>query len=177
MAVIYRADISPTKEEVVAMVLDAASLGTGPVDLVGGYRFDDPEGEVGVEALIARRDGATYHVPVTYRGAPLPGAEDALICTMEHSVLGRRWVHPAHADPVAIACFTRALDGGQDQATMEHHRPDGSVEIVAPAVQARRVGTGGEALAFTTDLAAPVDGATTLVATWADGEAVVAALR
>lgn len=177
MAVIYPADLSPSKPDVVTKVLDAAGLGEGPVEVLGGYRFDDPAGEVGIEALIANRGDATYHVPLTYRGAPLAGAEDALICTMEHSVLGRRWIHPAHRDPVAVACFTRALNGEQEQAIMEVHRPDGSVERIDPAVRVRRSGTGGGSLAFTTDAADPVTGAAMLVATWDGGEAVVAALR
>jgi hypothetical protein len=45
---------------------------------VSAYRFDDPAGEVGIETLLVRRGaGPVLQVPLTYRGAPLAGAEDA----------------------------------------------------------------------------------------------------
>lgn len=59
--------------------------------MTASFRYDDPEGEVGIETLIVRvADGELLHVPVTYRGAPLEGAEPWLMGTMEHSVLGSR---------------------------------------------------------------------------------------
>ena len=71
-----------------------------------GFRLDDPTGEVGIETLILRDDAAaaptTYQVPLTYRGAPLAGAEAALVGTLEHSVLGTRWVYDAPFDPVYV---------------------------------------------------------------------------
>jgi hypothetical protein len=116
MAVIYKADLSPTKPELVTTWLDAQGLGEGPVELLGGYRFDDPDGAVGVEALLARRGAATYQLPLTYRDAPLLGAEDALICTMEHSVLGRRWIYDATGDPVYARVLASVLLAGVGQA-------------------------------------------------------------
>ncbi len=73
---------------------------------VGGFRLDDPAGEVGIEFLLVT-DGAgggetTYSVPMTYRAAPLDGADDALIGTSEHGVLGTRWFYDAAHDPVAV---------------------------------------------------------------------------
>lgn len=56
---------------------------------------------------------------LTYRGVPLAGAEEDLISTMEHSALGRRWIYNGTGDPVAVACFRRALQGEQDQAVEE----------------------------------------------------------
>lgn len=181
MAVIHEADLAPTKPEVVTRWLDTQGLGEGPVEVVGSYRFDDPAGEVGVEAMLVRRGDATYQVPVTYRGAPLPGAEDALICTMEHSVLGRRWVHHAAGDSVALDCFARALASEQPQATMEFHLPDGSIEQREPTARVHVEGTGTRAAAgdamvrLSTDLSAPVTGHRTLVARWDGGSGVVAA--
>ena len=53
------------------------------------------------------------HVPVTYRATPLEGAEDHLIGTTQHSVLGTRWVYDACGDPVWVtALATAALTGG-----------------------------------------------------------------
>ncbi|HET9082193.1 MAG TPA: hypothetical protein VFO01_16980 [Trebonia sp.] len=120
MAIIHRAAITPTKQELATAWLDRQGLGgAGDVEMLGSYRFDDPAGEVGVEALLVRRGGEVFHLPVTYRGAPLDGAGAHLITTMEHSALGSRWVYEAAGDPVALACYAAALAGRQEQATLE----------------------------------------------------------
>ena len=120
MAILHRATITPTKLELAAAWLDRQGLGgAGDVEMAASYRFDDPAGEVGIEALLVRRAGEVFHLPVTYRGAPLDGAEAHLIATMQHSVLGRRWVYDAAADPVALACYAAALAGRQEQASLE----------------------------------------------------------
>ncbi len=120
MAIIHQeATITPTKRAAAAAWLDRQGLGTGDVEMLGSYRFDDPEGEVGIEALLVRRAGEVFHLPVTYRGAPLDGAGAHLITTMEHSVLGSRWVYEAQGDPVALACYAAALAGRQEQASLE----------------------------------------------------------
>lgn len=51
-------------------------------------------------------------VPLTYRGAPLTGAEPWLLTTMEHSVLGRRWVYDATGDPAYVVALAAAILGG-----------------------------------------------------------------
>ena len=44
------------------------------------FRLDDPAGEVGVETLLVRAgDGPVLQVPLTYRGAPLAGADEHLV--------------------------------------------------------------------------------------------------
>ncbi|SDE44238.1 maltokinase N-terminal cap-like domain-containing protein [Auraticoccus monumenti] len=113
MAIIHPATIAPTKQELLATELG------GPVEVVGSYRFDDPAGEVGVEGFLVRRDGALRHVLLTYRAAPAEGEGARLVCTMEHSVLGRRWVHDGATDPVALGCLGRAVLGQQEQAVLE----------------------------------------------------------
>ena len=102
MAILHQATLSPTKLEFVTDWLDDMGFGTGPVTLVGGYRFDDPEGKVGVEGLIARRGDEYFQLPVTYRDAPLEVGSAHLVTTMQHSVLGKRWVYGASGDPVAV---------------------------------------------------------------------------
>jgi hypothetical protein len=79
--------------------------GGGPsLSRAGGFRLDDPTGAVGIEfAFVSDGEGTTYSVPMTYRGAPLPGAEQGLIGTSEHGVLGTRWIYDAAHDPVAVA--------------------------------------------------------------------------
>lgn len=113
MAIIHRASITPTKAQLLERMLGSE------VTMLGGYRFDDPAGEVGVEALLAAAGGVTKQVVLAYRGSPLQGADEHLLTTMEHSVLGRRWVYDGTRDPVSIACFARALRGEQDQAPEE----------------------------------------------------------
>lgn len=79
--------------------------GSAPVRLalVGAYRLEDRDGEVGLETHLVGDGSAVYQVPMSYRGAPLPAGD--LIATAEHSVLGTRWVYDAVADPV----WTREL--------------------------------------------------------------------
>ncbi|HXC75813.1 MAG TPA: hypothetical protein VNU19_02065 [Candidatus Acidoferrum sp.] len=94
---------------------DAASI-----EAVGAYRFDDPAGEVGIEThLLSAGDGPTMQVPLTYRGAPLEGAGEALVGTMRHSLLGERWVYDASADPVYAAALAAVILTGGTQALLE----------------------------------------------------------
>jgi Maltokinase N-terminal cap domain len=67
---------------------------------VGYFRFEDPDGQVGIETHLWTDGSALYQIPLTYRGAPIEGAADALVTTTEHSVLGTRWIYDAVADPV-----------------------------------------------------------------------------
>jgi len=115
MAIIHRTTLNPTKLELLAPWLPAQPWyrGTGggpdPKDLVkaGGFRLDDPEGEVGIEFMVVTDTSSgepqPYHVPLTYRGAPLDGAGHALVGTTEHGVLGRRYVYDGTYDPVLRA--------------------------------------------------------------------------
>lgn len=117
MAQLYDAELSPGKLELVQTWLPSQEWSgldaEVPLEVVTSYRFDDPAGEVGIEMHLVRAaddaDGPIYQVSVTYRGAPLEGAEDALITTMEHSVLGKRWVYDAVADPVFVEQARRTI--------------------------------------------------------------------
>lgn len=91
------------------------------LDRVGGFRLDDPAGEVGVEFIFVT-DGSgpgpvTYQAPLTYRGAPLADAAAALIGTSEHGVLGRRWVYDGAHDPVLV---TQLLALAQGRVEAQH---------------------------------------------------------
>jgi Maltokinase N-terminal cap domain len=142
MALIHRAQLSRTKHELIAKWLptrpwseDAVS---GQVELIGAYRFDDPVGAVGIETHVVRTgDMQVLQVPLTYRGAPLAGADDFLVGTTEHSVLGRRWVYDGCGDPVyAAALATVILSGGQEaeewveQVNGPSQRREPSVRVV-----------------------------------------------
>lgn len=108
MAILHAATLTPTKAEIITRWLTAQSWAPTSdemVDLIGSYRLDDPEGEVGMEAHLVRSAGELLHVPLTYRSGPLSGADDHLLGNTEHSVLGERWVYDGLGDPV----FTRML--------------------------------------------------------------------
>jgi hypothetical protein len=119
MAIFHRATISPTKAEVIAAWAPTRSWGpsaTDSMEVIGAFRFDDPEGRVGMETHLVSAGGALLQVPLTYRDEPLDGADDALITEMQHSALGTRWVYDGLQDPL----FTRMLAGvamtGQGEA-------------------------------------------------------------
>ncbi|OPF78179.1 1,4-alpha-glucan branching protein [Streptomyces antioxidans] len=137
MSIIHKTTMRPTKLELLTPWLPEqpwyASAG-GPPELsrVGGFRLDDPEGEVGIEFMVVRDDAgdrpAWYHVPMTYRAAPLDGAEQALIGTTEHGVLGKRWIYDGPHDPVLVAQLLALLQGrAEPQAQSTSHTPDPSV--------------------------------------------------
>jgi len=116
----------------------------GPLERVGAFRWDDPAGEVGVEVLLfATRDGVLLHVPATYRDAPLEGADEHLMGTTEHSVLGRRWVYDGCADPVWATAASRAALTGGHQAEERLEAADGTVTVREPSVRAHGTGSAG----------------------------------
>lgn len=125
MALLHQAELRPSKLELVggwapsqpwfggdpANVGDLASVGT--------YRFDDPDGEVGVETLLLRAaNGPILQVPLTYRGVPLADADEWLIGTLRHSVLGTRWVYDGAGDPVYLLAVATAIIAGEGQADL-----------------------------------------------------------
>lgn len=143
MALIHRATLRPGKLELLATWLPDRPWAAGATgfEAAGAYRYDDPAGEVGLEAHLLRTDGgAVLHVPLSYRGAPLAGAGHALVGTMEHSVLGTRWVYDGCADPVWVAALARAVLTGAPQA---EELVDG--ELVPREPSARVTGSGGAA--------------------------------
>ncbi|WP_441246763.1 maltokinase N-terminal cap-like domain-containing protein [Kitasatospora sp. McL0602] len=159
MAVIFDTTLKPGKLELLASWLPSQpwySGGAGGPELAraGGFRLDDPEGEVGIEFIVVTdssgAEPTTYLVPLTYRGAPLEGAEHALVGTMEHGILGRRWAYDGCHDPVLVAQLLALVEGraqAQDQDTSDVPDreitcscPGGSAaprEFTAPAVDDR----------------------------------------
>lgn len=120
MAVIHHTTITPTKVELLTAWLPTRPWYRGGPDAPvltksGGFRLDDPEGEVGIEFMVATDtstpEPTAYLIPLTYRGAPLEGAEDALVGTMEHGVLGRRWAYDGCHDPVLVAELLSLIEG------------------------------------------------------------------
>jgi hypothetical protein len=131
MATIHQTAMQPGKPELLTGWLPAQPWYAGPErrDLIraGSFRLDDPAGEVGIELMliadVSGEEPAVYHVPLTYRGAALAGAEAALNGTSEHGVLGTRWVYDGTGDPVLIArpCRAAARPGAAAGAARQRH--------------------------------------------------------
>lgn len=159
MALIHRATLRPSKLELLAAWLPDRpwATGTGELRPAGAYRFDDPAGEVGLEAhLLEAGGGMVLHVPLTYRDAPLPGAEHALVGTAEHSVLGTRWVYDGCADPVWVATV---LAG----AAQAEELVDADGDLVPREPTARVTNAGGPPLPDDAPLTSHDDGPATVV--------------
>lgn len=137
MAVIHRTTLTPTKLELLASWLPAQPWYRGKgqqpeLARTGGFRLDDPEGEVGIEFMVVTDTSGdqpvSYHVPFSYRGAPIAGADKALIGTTEHGVLGRRWVYDGTHDPVLVAqLFALIVGAAEPQMQSASDAPDPSV--------------------------------------------------
>lgn len=143
MALLHAAEIRPSKIQLIGEWAPTqpwfAGDGVGLV-AIGAYRFDDPDGEVGIEThLVQSGDGPILQIPLTYRAAPLAGAEEWLVGTMEHTVLGNRWVYDGCGDPVYAAAIATVILAGGTEAALEREK-DGVRETVEPSV--RVVGSG-----------------------------------
>jgi hypothetical protein len=127
MAFVHNTTLRPSKLELLARWLPTRPWYTGTAEpalaRAGGFRLDDPDGEVGIELLVVTDtsggEPVAYLVPMTYRGALLPGADDALIGTSQHGVLGMRWFYDAPHDPVFVAQAV-ALAAGTAVAQDQH---------------------------------------------------------
>ncbi|MFJ6419110.1 hypothetical protein [Paeniglutamicibacter sp. NPDC091659] len=153
MSVIHDTTMVPTKRELMAEWLPKQEWFEGDaapaLSVAGGFRLDDPSGEVGLEMILlldsAREEPVLYHVPLSYRGAALAGAEDYLLGTSEHGVLGTRWIYDAAGDPVWQEQM-RALFAGKVQAQHQNDSNvlDGSVTVepalAAPAAEPSEAG-------------------------------------
>ncbi|MGW0186392.1 maltokinase N-terminal cap-like domain-containing protein [Streptomyces sp. NPDC003362] len=140
MAAIHHTTMTPTKLELLAGWLPKQSwyvghAGTPEPVKAGGFRLDDPEGEVGIEFMVVADAGApepvAYLVPMGYRGAALEGVPgEALIGTSEHGVLGTRWIYDGVHDPVVTAQLRALLRGeAVPQHQNESDTPDPTVTV------------------------------------------------
>lgn len=130
MALLHKATLAPSKLELLTDYLPTVAGLSGlvepDIELVGSYRFDDPAGEVGIETHLVRSgSGAMLHIPLTYRNKPMPGSEADVIATIEHSVLGTRWVYNAVADPVYVSELLTAILTGGRQVEQYFEGPEG----------------------------------------------------
>ncbi|BCY07557.1 hypothetical protein [Actinoplanes sp. L3-i22] len=185
MALLHKTEIRPGKLELLSGWLPAQSWYSGPsepeVSRVGAARFDDPAGEVGLEIILVRvGDGPVLNVPLTYRGAPLDGAAEFLVGTMEHGVLGPRWVYDAAGDPIFAQVLADAIRNGERQAVEEVHG-GGTVFVREPDLQLRGSGSGATDASVVelsrTPQAVPAPGEAVLTGQWAGLDAPIVLAR
>jgi hypothetical protein len=144
MAVIHtNTTLQPSKLELLARWLpeQAWYRGTGELTRAGGFRLDDPAGEVGIEFLVVLAgSGEAYLLPMTYRATPLDGG--TLIGTAQHGVLGPRWIYYGEQDPVLraqLAALFRGTVLAQAQSRSDTLDPTVQVRPAGGAVSFRRV--------------------------------------
>jgi hypothetical protein len=147
MAEIHNTTMSPTKLELLAAWLPRQGWyvggGTTPeLSKAGGFRLDDPAGEVGIEFVVVRDSAGpepvAYLVPMGYRGAPLAGVgAEALVGTSEHGVLGTRYLYDGAQDPVVTAQLRALLHG---RAVPQDQDDSG---VVDPTVTVHGAGAAG----------------------------------
>lgn len=86
----------------------------GPFD--GLRSLDGSEGEVGMQNHLLVVGGALLQVPLTYRAAPLDGADQALVGEMHHRVLGQRFVYDGLGDDRYLLMLAAITLTGHGQA-------------------------------------------------------------
>ncbi|GAB4070181.1 hypothetical protein GCM10028777_34610 [Angustibacter speluncae] len=201
MALIHRATLDPSKLDLLRAWLPSRPWfpAGAEVEPLGAYRFDDPDGEVGLEAFLLRAGDVVLHVPLTYRASAPDVPDEHRLGTTEHSVLGTRWVTDGCADPVWVRELVRTVLTGGAQA-VEEVETDGVLVPRDPSATARGSGAPGTPVPDVTDVVVEdgpdstrvVAGAAgvsvarvvgtappatrTLTATWTGGSAVVAAV-
>ena len=163
MAILHGdAEITPTKPELLATWLPTQPWFTGDASAlqpVGAYRFDDPDGEVGMETHLVRAgDGPVFQVPWTYRGEPIDGADAFLVGTMDHTLLGPRWIYDAVGDPVYQAVMATTIFTGGSQAELVREFDDGRTEIAEPTVRVKGSGAGSDVPAADLEVVRVLDG-------------------
>jgi len=148
MALYHKATVTPGKAEMIAAWAPSQSwfpAGAG-CEVVGAFRFDDPDGQVGIETHLVMAGDMVMQVPLTYRNDPLAGSEAALLGEMEHSTLGTRWVYDATADDIYLAMLAGAAMTGQGEA-LGMVVYDGRWHIAPSQVRLRGGGWGMERVA------------------------------
>src|SRR4249920_3105489 len=80
MAIVHRATITPTKSELIPDWAPSQPWGPPadvPLEVIGAFRFDDPDGRVGMETHLVKYGTTLLQIPLTYRDELLDGGDDA----------------------------------------------------------------------------------------------------
>ena len=177
MGIVHQATLTPSKQEIVAGLLPSRGWARNRTiaEKVAEYRLDDPAGEVGVETILWRLDdGAIIQTPLTYRAEPLAGADEHLISTTQHSVLGERWVYDGCGDPVWASTLATAILTGGRQSQMYFEDEAGRRIDIPARVQVHGSGSDVAVAAVGSVDEVSDDGDTTVVRA---GEVVLALAR
>lgn len=138
MAEVHNTTMVPTKIELLTDWIPRQSWyvgeGTPSLARAGGFRLDDPDGEVGIEVMVVSDAGdgvpVYYLVPMTYHAAERDDARESLIGTSQHGVLGLRWIYDGVTDPVLLGQVGALLRGEVlAQAQHESHALDATSTI------------------------------------------------
>ena len=125
MAIFHVATNTPPKAEIIRGWMHQQPWGPasdGPIELVGSFHLDDPDGEVGMQVFVVRAEENLFQVPLTYRESPLVDDADALLAEMEHSVLGTRFVYDGLRDDRFVTVLAGVAISGYGQALgFAHH--------------------------------------------------------
>lgn len=119
MGLFHAATVTPTKADLIADWAPTQSWGPAvgaPIEVLGSYRFDDPENRVGMETHIVSAEGGLLQIPFTYRDEPLDGADDALLTEMHHTALGTRFVYDGLRDDRFLIMLAAVTMTGQGEA-------------------------------------------------------------
>jgi hypothetical protein len=115
----HRATITPTKAELIDEWAPRQAWGPDAgtaLDVIGSFRFDDPDGRVGMETHLVAAGETLLQIPFTYRDEPLDAASEHLVAEMEHSELGTRWVYDGLGDPLFVTMLAGVTLTGQGEA-------------------------------------------------------------
>lgn len=118
MGLFHRAIVTPSKPEMIETWGPTQPWwpdADAPVEVVGAFRFDDPDGQVGMETHLVRVGDVLLQVPLTYRNEPLDGADAAFVATTEHTVLGTRWVYDGLGDDLYLVMLAAVTMTGQGE--------------------------------------------------------------
>lgn len=119
MALFHRATIVPSKPELIGRWVPTQPWGPAtdaPIEVIGAFRFDDPEGRVGLETHIVSAGDQLFQVPLTYRDEPRADGDEGLVGEMHHSALGNRWVYDGLSDDRFVVMLAAVSMTGQGEA-------------------------------------------------------------
>lgn len=167
MALLHQATLTPSKLDVLgAWAPGQPWLGdadASTLQALGAYRFDDPAGDVGIEThVVQAASGQILHIPVTYRAAPLDGAESSLMGTLQHSVLGERWVYDACSDPLYVTALASAIITGGTEAPLDLATDNGPVRLESKTL-VRGSGVPDAAVPTIESVTTTTEGSTTVI--------------
>lgn len=118
MGLFHVATVTPSKPEMISAWAPTQDWGPdagAEIEMVGSFRFDDPEGQVGMETHLFTAGGTLFQAPLTYRPEPLAGAESSLVTTTEHTVLGTRYVYDGLGDDRYLLMLAAVAMTGQGE--------------------------------------------------------------